>query len=88
MGPRLFRRGNYFIVRQHHGFMLDASMGPRLFRRGNRISACPSGRAENSFNGATSFQTWKPVPEWSFQGQKIRFNGATSFQTWKLHYFE
>jgi len=40
------------IVRQ-------ASMGPRLFRRGNNEPDQHNRNGSNSFNGATSFQTWK-----------------------------
>ncbi len=37
-------------------------MGPRLFRRGNHTSAAISAYSSSSFNGATSFQTWKYQP--------------------------
>ena len=37
----------------------NASMGPRLFRRGNRFQNVNSSVSPCSFNGATSFQTWK-----------------------------
>ena len=36
-----------------------ASMGPRLFRRGNWTCQIQAGSSGTSFNGATSFQTWK-----------------------------
>ena len=36
-----------------------ASMGPRLFRRGNVSIAINAFGSASSFNGATSFQTWK-----------------------------
>ncbi len=38
-----------------------ASMGPRLFRRGNNWQLGIGMKPIGSFNGATSFQTWKPV---------------------------
>ena len=39
--------------------ILVASMGPRLFRRGNPVGQAEHVSAALSFNGATSFQTWK-----------------------------
>jgi len=40
-----------------------ASMGPRLFRRGDIQHDGTSQRRELSFNGATSFQTWRQNPQ-------------------------
>ena len=37
----------------------SASMGPRLFRRGNQCRIWHHKQKVESFNGATSFQTWK-----------------------------
>ena len=59
-------------------------MGPRLFRRGNPMRFGKNFAALGSFNGATSFQTWKsPFPDWGGENPRGSFNGATSFQTWK-----
>ncbi len=58
MGPRLFRRGNIRGVSQSRAIN-RASMGPRLFRRGNGKQPRRSSAPTFSFNGATSFQTWK-----------------------------
>ncbi len=62
-----------------------ASMGPRLFRRGNAAGRLLNGIHNTRFNGATSFQTWKPTGRYPrIARQAWSFNGATSFQTWKL----
>jgi len=61
----------------------QASMGPRLFRRGNIRSGDINVAPLNRFNGATSFQTWKPCHGHQNQYKECCFNGATSFQTWK-----
>ncbi len=48
------------------------------------VMACAlSDLALLSFNGATSFQTWKSDLEQIARQMGSRFNGATSFQTWK-----
>ncbi len=58
MGPRLFRRGN--IQKEVKSICRKAaSMGPRLFRRGNISRFPPAQDRPPSFNGASSFQTWK-----------------------------
>ena len=62
MGPRLFRRGNCWPGRQWFQEP-RASMGPRLFRRGNSGCVFFVPRKGKSFNGATSFQTWKSTIE-------------------------
>ena len=59
MGPRLFRRGNISIGAMFSAPQQRASMGPRLFRRGNVKPFVPTFYKIISFNGATSFQTWK-----------------------------
>jgi len=60
-----------------------ASMGPRLFRRGNSTIPAADALPFPSFNGATSFQTWKHLTVELLIFVSLRFNGATSFQTWK-----
>ncbi len=60
-------------------------MGPRLFRRGNYLEQYVYTWGGCCFNGATSFQTWKPGSQSSARRATKSFNGATSFQTWKLH---
>ena len=82
MGPRLFRRGN-------ESFSSATSPAAGTLQWGHvfsdveiteRLGPLPS---RLSFNGATSFQTWK----WRALAGKLHlpysFNGATSFQTWK-----
>ena len=59
MGPRPFRRGNTASWMGRRERELSASMGPRPFRRGNRRTLLMPSLVESSFNGATSFQTWK-----------------------------
>src|SRR5713101_6398099 len=48
-----------------------------------RAGGAGAGSATASFNGATSFQTWKRWHWYDSRGSWGRFNGATSFQTWK-----
>src|SRR5205809_548971 len=63
--------------------MSCASMEPRPFRRGNGLSDVSIVILRDSFNGATSFQTWKRRERCRAACPGCRFNGATSFQTWK-----
>ncbi len=71
------------IQHQHNAAFRIASMGPRLFRRGNRKLRRSWKSGRRSFNGATSFQTWKPSASPNTRQLPRSFNGATSFQTWK-----
>ena len=82
MGPRLFRRGNFF----HRGFSeswyrcFNGATSFQTWKLGDVIMIHP---ITSSFNGATSFQTWKCIRPRTHRTDSICFNGATSFQTWK-----
>ena len=59
MGPRPFSRGN--VGRQRLlGQDQNASMGPRPFSRGNMVDLAWCDTRRPRFNGATTFQPWKP----------------------------
>ena len=45
-----------------------------------------AGRPNKGFNGATPFQTWKPLTRRASSCRSPGFNGATPFQTWKHHF--
>ena len=79
MGPRLFRRGNFDCF-FHLSPFAHASMGPRLFRRGNRRSARSPPSSPRSFNGATSFQTWKFQKRFSCTGHLLASMGPRLFR--------
>src|SRR5947209_3723427 len=83
MEPRPFERGNKSPRREAWagGY---ASMEPRPFERGNLLNQSLTPSIVTSFNGATSFRTWKRSV-WHIATQPFSgFNGATSFRTWKL----
>ena len=87
IGPRLFRHGNATDSTYGNGSEITGvSIGPRLFRHGNRSGALIQGKQEyESFNWATSFQTWKWISCNNPNKRYIKgFNWATSFQTWKF----
>ena len=83
MGPRPFSRGNVSVP-----ILGDlepgASMGPRPFSRGNYVTPYPCPKCGDGFNGATTFQPWKPKVWVSVVWTWTCFNGATTFQPWKL----
>src|SRR5207244_3220632 len=71
-----------------HGFAgavaTQASMEPRPFERGNRVRSNIFPCQHKSFNGATSFRTWKLLTDdWVLVAETC-FNGAHSFRTCKL----
>ena len=75
MEPRPFRRGNLssgLLVAQDR----RASMEPRPFRRGNILRAAEYCKYQRCFNGATSFQTWKPRDLY----RKVRIRLAASME--------
>ena len=82
MEPRPSERGNP-VERQPELLTLEASMEPRPSERGNNSGQFQPTHGMTSFNGATSFRTWKLQQRLGRVGHTRGFNGATSFRTWK-----
>ena len=58
-------------------------MGPRPFSRGNAYRGEHNQSDVPCFNGATTFQPWKPRSRTGTRRKLHSFNGATTFQPWK-----
>ncbi len=58
-------------------------MEPRLFSHGNCACSASAWPSVVSFNGATTFRSWKPTTGCRRRSPWAGFNGATTFQSWK-----
>ena len=59
MGPRHYSRGNLINSIEDVFFNKVVSMGPRHYSRGNDNRCIYGSIPKNSFNGATTLQSWK-----------------------------
>jgi len=82
MGPRLFRRGD--DVRRAEARSAKMLQWGHVFSDVETLSSLVFCLRLLCFNGATSFQTWRPsAPARAPRATDCSFNGATSFQTWR-----